>query len=346
MHSTNPTRRAFLYSACAAGAALALGGTLFPLLCEASPSSLARQTPQGAEQQTKLLMGTMLTLTAVSSEPQRAEEAFARAFAEAERLVAIFDRRNATGALGVLNAQGSIADVPQELALVLRHSGQIGRDTKDSFNPAVAPLVDLLAEAAKAGKPLPDHRDDAFRQALALSAPGGIDSTGTGLRLARTEMRLTLDGIAKGYIADRVSAVLAQCGLGNHMVNAGGDIRVSGRSVAGKAWNIGIRNPDNAARPVALASLTSGAIATSGGYEHSFDKGRNQHHLLSHTTGKSALAVSVTVKAQNAMQADALATALSMLPPVEALRMADSRPDTACLIVTQNGQILQNARWS
>lgn len=333
---TRISRRAFLRQTCAAGAVLAAAGTvggLFPLNALASG---------GTQQQSRLLMGTIVTLTAATGDAARAEDAFAAAFAEMERLIAVFDRRASASALGVLNSLGSLRDAPVELSEVLAASTRMSRFSDSAFNPAITPVVDLFDKTR--GVRLPGYTDADLREALALAKPGEIRLSGGSVRLGREGMTLTLDGIAKGYIADRASAVLAGLGLGNHMVNAGGDIRCMGRSASGEPWNVGIQHPEKAGALLAAVPVTNKGIATSGSYEKAYDRARTRHHLISHLTGKSADAASVTVLAGTAMEADALATALALLPPAQAMRLADES-GAACLYVDRLGRRRASSLW-
>lgn len=341
------SRRCFLKSA-GALAACGLAGGLVPL-----PAFAGQGRDEAAPaQQTRLLMGTLVTLTALAPDPARADAAFARAFAEMERLIAVFDRRNAASALSVLNAEGSLSAAPPELLAVLRESDRLGRETEFAFNPAVAPVLELFEAARSASGGTASARpirldDKALAEALDLAKPGGIRrADGGAVRLERGGMRLTLDGIAKGYIADAASRSLTADGLANHMVNAGGDIRASGFARSGRPWSVGIQDPDHPNRIVAGTSAVNCGIATSGSYENYFDRSHSQHHLISHLTGKSPDMAGITVKAPTAMQADALATALALLPPAQAVRYVNARANVACLIIGRQGQQYSSANWS
>ena len=340
------SRRHFLKSA-GALAACGLAGGLVPLPAFAGQS----RGEAGPAQQTRMLMGTMVTLTALAPDAAKADAAFARAFAEMERLIPVFDRHNAASALSVLNAEGSLPAAPPELLEVLRESDRLGRDTGFAFNPAVAPVLGLFEAARTASGGTASARpirldDKALAEALELAKPGGIRSAGGLVRLERSGMRLTLDGIAKGYIADAASRSLAADGLVNHMVNAGGDIRASGFARGGRPWSVGIQDPDHPNRIVAGTSAVNCGIATSGSYENYFDRSHSQHHLISHVTGKSPELAGITVKAPTAMQADALATALALMPPAQAVRYVNARANVACLIMGRQGQQYRSANWS
>lgn len=327
------SRRHFLKSACLAGAAFAVAG-LTPIDAFASPGH--------TEQQTRPLMGTFVTLTAVTQEPALAESAFAVAFTEIERLIAVFDRRSGTSALGVLNAKAHLTDAPAELLTVLGASARLGAATEHAFNPAVTPLVDLLSAAGRGARPSYTNSD--LKRTLTLCGPGGVRLDGSSVSLTRSGMALTLDGIAKGFIADAASNVLAQQGLTDHMVNAGGDIRVSGRNAEGNHWTIGVQDPGRKNEIIAAVPVAGGGIATSGSYENSYNARQTRHHLVSHLTGKSAEITSVTVCAGSAMEADALATALALLPPAQALRFARDAAASA-LIIDSQGRSFKSENW-
>ena len=97
--------------------------------------------------------------------------------------------------------------------------------------------------------------------------------------------------------------------------------------------------------PQALALTTGGAIATSGGYEIFYDAAQRHTHLVSPATGQSPALASVTVTAPDGLMADALATALSVMPPREALALADSLPGCACCLLRRDGLLRASGRW-
>lgn len=344
------TRRRFLKTACITGAALTLAGPgPFKVL-----NALAASGRMRTEQQSRLLMGTVVALTVATSDPALAEIAFDEAFAEMERLIAVFDRHDPGTALGLLNRQGSLASGPQELTLVLKEALRLGGRTGNAFNPSIAPVVDLFdavrsdafKRGALDGAGLPGFAGKELKAALELARPGGISISDSGIRLERSGMRLTLDGIAKGYIADQASRVLASRKLPNHMVNAGGDIRVSGKAASGKAWTIGIQHPANPGGLLDAVAMSDGALATSGSYEKYYNRARTRHHLINSLTGKSGDIASVTVRDDSAMQADALATALALMSPAQAVRYVENRTGAACLLLDDQGRRHASSNWS
>lgn len=339
---TTFSRRDFLHGACILGAGAGLAafaGPLLPLKALAAPGA------PGTEQQTRLLMGTMVTLTAVTKDPAKAEAAFAAAFDEVRRLIAVFDRRDPASALFALNDAGRLKDAPEELCAVLGESARLGSVTAHAFNPAIAPLLELY-ERHKNDKEAPRFDDRDMAEALALAEPSALRVEGGLVSLERKGMRLTLDGIAKGFIADAASRALSEHGLRDHMVNAGGDMRVRGLSAGNRPWSVGIQHPDDRGALLAKTALTGGGIATSGNYEQPHNASRTRNHLISHQTGRCSEAASVTVKAPSAMQADALATALAVMAPTLAVACIEKHTAASCLIVDRHGRRFASRGWS
>jgi len=336
------TRREFLRSCGLLGLGLAAAGAV-PSLASAAlgPDSDGRTVSR-----TLPLMGTFVTIIGVHESRTLAEEAVDRAFAEMERLCAVFDRHRGDTAISVLNRDGRLSGAPAELSAVVERSLSLHSLSSGAFDPSVAPLVDVLHDRAAAGKGLDLSRAE-LAELLALVDARQVRLTGDRISMGKSGMALTLDGIAKGYIADRASAVLAASGVANHLVNAGGDIRAAGEKAPGRAWTVAVEDPAKAGNYPAVIKLDNGAVATSGNYENYFDRTRAHHHVVAPDTGASPHeVVSCTVKAPTVMEADALATAVMVQGARHGMSLVDSLPGRECLLVTATGARLASRFWS
>jgi thiamine biosynthesis lipoprotein len=110
-------------------------------------------------------------------------------------------------------------------------------------------------------------------------------------------------GLVKGWSVDRAAAILDRAGIHNYSVNAGGDVRLSGRAVPAFEWRVGIQHPLLKERLAGVVALCNGAVATSGAYE------RGEHVLDPHTHTPPTGVLSVTVTGPDLATADAYATA-------------------------------------
>ncbi|MGC9665176.1 FAD:protein FMN transferase [Planosporangium sp. 12N6] len=138
-------------------------------------------------------------------------------------------------------------------------------------------------------------------------------------------------GYVKGWAAEVASARLVAAGSTNHLINAGGDVRVRGCPAPGEKWQIPIRHPwqrDGAYLVVAGNDL---AVATSGTYERGF-------HVVDPRTGSPARELrSVTVVGPDLAVADAYATA-GVAMGMAGLRWLAALPGYQVAVVTEDGQ--------
>jgi thiamine biosynthesis lipoprotein len=327
-------RRDFLkkMAVLAGGAALAPALRVIPAF---AASSLAASTEQ------RMLMGTIVGLTVMTPTKAQGEEAIGLAFEEINRLIGIFSRFDSGTALSALNSNGRLSGSPQELLQVLEHGSALHKQSGGRFDMTIAPVVNLMERTN--GRPDPKDLSDA----LALVDSSRLSRHGRDITFNASGMEATLDGIAKGFIADSASEILKTAGVSHFMVDAGGDIRVQGSPKGdGRPWRIAIEDPDKNGDYPSIIEMRSGAVATSGGYEVYFDKSRKSTHLINPETGASPQYIkSVSVQAPTVMQADGLATALSIMSPREALRLTSSLPDHSCLLVTSTGARLASSNW-
>lgn len=147
---------------------------------------------------------------------------------------------------------------------------------------------------------------------------------GSALRKRNPEVEIDLSAVAKGYAVDRLAAVLRAHGMEDFLVDIGGEIYAAGERPGGGPWRIAIEalSDDTGA---ALA-LSDQAVATSGDYRIQFEvEGQRYAHVLHPLTGRppSHGTAMATVIAEEAMTADALATAMLVLRPADALAAAD-----------------------
>lgn len=317
------TRREFIKLT---GAALAVAG----FAPSAGASLLA---PQGLVSRTAPKMGTLVTVTVAHPDAALAEEAILAAWAEIDNLSAVFDRHDGATAVSELNRAGRLADAPEELLHVARRAKDVHARTGGAFDPTVAPLVDAVMAGASTKE---------LSKAMELVGMRRL-KTDKGLAFTRSGMALSLDGVAKGYIVDRVSAVLTAHGAKRHCVNAGGDVLVKGGQAAGVPWTVAIEDPEKRGRYPSILKLYDGAVATSGSYE----RGRSlaAHHIVAPATGRSPRhAVSASVVAPTVMEADALSTALMVLPLGEGLGTIEAMGRQA-LVIAPTGASAATDGW-
>jgi len=274
-------------------------------------------------ERTRTLMGTSVRLAVVGDDREAAEAAAEAALGRMAQLEALLSRYRPGSEVWRLNETGRVEDASPALREVLGLAQRIAALGDGAFDVTVQPVLDLYREHRRRG---------ALPPAAALEeAVGRVDGRALALRggtvlATRPGLRVTLDGIGKGYVVDRGVEALRERGFRDVFVEAGGDLMASGRRVSGDPWRIGIRRPRGGG--LALQARTEArdrAVATSGDYMQPFTDDRAQHHILDPRTGRSAPELaSATVVAPDAATADGLATLAMVLGPRRARDLLES----------------------
>ncbi|MGB3212335.1 MAG: FAD:protein FMN transferase [Desulforhopalus sp.] len=292
---------------------------------------------------TRLAMGTFVAMTAIHPSRDEAEQAIGLAFEEIDRLSDILTHYEERSAVGSFNAAGKLEQAPQEVLELVARSLYYNRETAGAFDITVKPLIDLYKDSfANSHTPTESEID----RTLKLVGSDKLRFQSGSLQFAGSEMAITLDGIAKGYIVDKASEILRAGGVTNHLINAGGDICTSGLAAKGKAWTVAVQDPAKSKEYPDIITMQDGAIATSGNYEIYYDNEKLFHHIVNSRTGHSPqLSSSVTVVAPTVMDADALATSVFVMEPVAGIQFINNQPGCECFVISKNGENSHSKGW-
>ena len=296
------SRRRFI-GISAAGAGLAL--LPFGAAQASQPGALA--TWRG------LALGGMAELQIHHEDKAVAERMIQLSVAELRRLEGYFSLYQPDSLLVRLNRDGMIAAPPVEFSDLVQQSLQFAHLTGGTFDPTVQPLWALFEQHFSQTGANPDGPSADLVKA-ALSKVGHTDVLADKNRvvLQKRGAQLTFNGIAQGYITDRVVALLKNNGIDKSLVDMG-EARAIGGHPDGRPWSVGIKNPSNGQIAETLA-LEDKALATSGTYGFKFDAKGKFSHIFNPSTGTSVSPYdSVTVITPTATAADALATAFCLM---------------------------------
>lgn len=233
---------------------------------------------------------------------------------------------------------GTAHPLSPELLDVLLLSRQIYAESERSFDISIAPLVDLwgFGPAQVSGVPAAAEIE-AAKARLGLAELQIDAAAASATRPAR--LALDLSGIAKGYAVDKLAEHVLAAGHKSFLVEIGGEIRLQGLRPDQQPWTVAIEAPQGGARTVHTRVAGNGealALAGSGDYRNFRDvEGQRYSHEIDPRSGypvTHALAA-VTVVADSAAVADAWATALMVLGPVEGFALARSRNLAAYFIM-------------
>ena len=228
-------------------------------------------------------------------------------------------------------------ELPADFAAVVAAAIGFAAATDGAFDPTVAGAV---------------NRAGYGEDKTATNAVVGIEHIeldGDRLRKSRPDVRINLSAIAKGYAVDRVSALLNERGITNHLVEIGGEVRASGVSTNGAPWPVFITVPRPGPMEVhTRVDRADIAVATSGiAYQSRKENGRVLHHLIDPGTGEPTTndLLSVSVMATSCMEADALATAYFVMGRERGLAHAQARDGVEALFLwVDDEQTLSESR--
>jgi len=296
-------------------------------------------------ERTHQTMGTELRVVASTPDQPRADVAIDAVFREFDRLDAMMSVWKDGSDIVRLNAAagGHPVAVSRETREVLQIANQISEQTGGRFDVTFAALSGLWKfDYQDKDNSVPDPKDIATRLPFIDYRDLVVDDGAGTAFLKRKGMRVNLGGIGKGYAVDRAVDIMRRAGLRDFMIQAGGDMFVSGRK-NDRPWRVGIRDPRGPAdRIFAALDLADGTFSTSGDYERFFMKdGVRYHHILDLRTGQPArLCRSVTLVTERAVIADALAKGVFILGPDEGMALIERTPGVQGVIVGAHNEVL------
>ncbi len=300
-------------------------------------------------------MDTNMAVSLFGSTPVSDDSVFYRLEAETERLNLLFSDFSSRSALSEIKGHiGDTVTVHPEIYQVLKIALDVGEATHGSFDITLHDLKWMWGLGSGQTGHVPDStsldsllKDNPTYHSLWETPnhrPPLTLLSGNRAVLHRENTQIDLGAIAKGFIVDKLHALLDSLGCPNHILQAGGEIRLGGKKKSG-TWSIGIRHPRAADSLSGLiASITPKAISTSGDYERFFESGGiRYHHIFDPRTGKPAPKYcGVTVVTDSSVWADAMSTSLFILGPEKGMPVArqyhaaavwfEARPTGLCAI--------------
>jgi FAD:protein FMN transferase len=260
------------------------------------------------------MLGAVATMEIHDEDRSRAEQLISLACAEARRLERQFSLYIKDSALAELNRTGILVGPAPEMVELLTASQRYSALTEGAFDPTVQPLWELYADHFAREGADPAGPSPAAIQA-ALRRVGHRRLSVSRDRIAMPHgMALTLNGIAQGYVTDKVVDLLRAHGISHSLVDMG-ETRAIGARPDGRPWEVGVADPEVASRTATIVPIVDRAVSTSGSYGFRFDPEGRFNHLFDPATGGSAHRYqSVTTVARSATAADALSTAFSLMP--------------------------------
>jgi thiamine biosynthesis lipoprotein len=292
------------------------------------------------------VMDTYLSVTIYDADvaPERANALIDSTFHEIQRIEQLMTDYSDTSEVGRINARGGkdSVEVSEELVRLLNISQSFSEKSSGAFDVTVGPIVrawDFLSsepEIPSKGK---------IRMLRRLVGYKNLSLVGTKAFLNERGMRLDLGGVAKGYAVNRSIEILKRNRVKNSIVDLGGNLGVwweGTHALDSSVAEILIRHPRKEGKFFGAFNVGTAGVSTSGDYQRCFVKnGVRYHHIINPLTGYPADdVVSVTIIADNAMNADALSTLVFVLGRGKGMEFIKQSKGVEGLIVwEENGEL-------
>jgi thiamine biosynthesis lipoprotein len=297
-------------------------------------------------------MGTLFRIKLYATDQPQAERAFRAAFARIAQLDDELSDYKPDSEVNRLAraAAGTPQPASADLLRVVETAQKLSAETDGAFDITIGPLTHLWRQARKQNQP-PTAAAIAEAKAKCGFRKLHADTFARTLQFDEGGMQLDAGAIAKGDAADQALAVLQDRGIRSALVAASGDLAFSDAPPNEPGWKIGIDSLDSARAPFTrILLLSNGAVSTSGASEQHLDaNGRRYSHIIDPRDGTGLTRnITVSVVARRGIDADSLATAVSIIGPKRGLALIESQPEAAGLIVhNDSGQpaVLESQRF-
>ncbi len=278
----------------------------------------------------KILMGTVVETTARYPDILQCKQALYNAYREMERVENLLSYQKPGSEISIINAAAgkNPVHVSAETFAILQRSINYAEKLHGLFDITIGPLTSLWGFSSPEGGHIPRKAEIVERLAEVNYHNLVLNVRDTSAFLKKSGMQIDLGGVAKGYAIDRGSSTLKENGVINFILNAGGDMYVSGQKDENTPWKVGVKDPRDGRELIARFNLKDYAVATSGDYERFIIvDGKRYHHIIDPRTGYPGnLVQSSTTLAATAEEADVMANYLFIIGAEEAFNKNYSEP--------------------
>lgn len=315
-----------------------------PLLASAAwlPSAFA-SAPTAIQRESRALMGTRVDIVAEGHNDKQLRAAIEHTWHEMDRLAALMTRYDPASTVSAINRAAGIhaVAVDAELMAVLETAQNLAARTQGAFDITVGALRAWHFDTGQST--LPAASDIAAQRRLVGYRGLELDKRAGTARLAQRGMALDLGGVAKLPILEAGMKMLQHHGIGNAMLNGGGDVLIAGR-LRDRPWRVGLRDPRAPEKMLGVLALEGQAIvASSGDYERFFmAQGERQHHILDPHTGRPTHGPhGVSLLARDAASVNGLGTAMMVLGADRARTLLASQAPVQALVAQRDQSLWQ-----
>ncbi len=287
-----------------------------------------------------ITMGTGARVKALAPNRQTAQNCIRVAMEQFNLIEKIFSDKRSDSQISLVNREAykRPVKVSREVFDLITTSFTFSELSGGAFDITVGPLVDLWKQAGDANN-VPS--DEQIKESLSKVGYKKLilNEADSSVRFTVEGMRLDFGGIAKGYAVDLAVEAMLDSGAVGGMVDIGGNIRCFGKPPKEQEdWVIGVQNP-NLSSPqqvIMILKLDDKSAATSGNYKRFVTiGGRHFSHIIDPRTGQTVEELSsVTIITEQATDADALSTSVTVMGAEDGMKLIEKIPLTDAIVIT------------
>ncbi len=289
------------------------------------------------------LMGCSFDITVVANDSIAAIKHIETAVAEITRIEKLISSWDANSQTAKINQYAGLYPVTVDLELfnLIKNALAISKLTDGAFDISYASMDRLWRFDGTMNKMPSAERITASVEKVGFENII-LNNEKRTVFLKRKGMKIGFGAIGKGYAADRAKEILIDRGVVSGIINASGDMNTWGNQPDGSEWKVAITNPLDKNKVFALLPISNGAVVTSGNYEKYVNfSGKRYSHIIDPKTGYPAIGIiSVTVFAEKAELADALATSVFVMGKDVGIDRINQLPNVECIIIDEYGKVI------
>ena len=291
---------------------------------------------------TTRLMGNQFEFTVITASENEAEKLFEVAITEIQRIEKLLTTFSNDSITAKINEMAGIqaVEVDEEVFQLIKRAQFISKITQGAFDISYGSLDKKFWNFDLQMTSLPNPNEAKKSVALINYENIILDESNQTVFLKNKGMRIGFGGIGKGYAAEMAKKKLIEANVESGIVNASGDLTAWGFQENGEPWTIGIADPNQKNAIFSAFKINNRAVATSGNYEKFvIINNKKYSHTIDPKTGYPVSGIkSVTILAENAEIADALATPVTVMGIDIGLDFINQLKNIGCIIVDDNNK--------
>jgi len=237
-----------------------------------------------------------------------------------------------------VNQSQNPVEVDSHFIKVFKKSQEIWKLSNGYFDPTAGSIVNLYGMGPITNvQSINRYKIDSVMQYVGLDKVY-LDQQNRIVK-AKGGVYIDFNAIAKGYSVDLIKDLLMQINSENFLIEVGGELITMGKNEKNKKWKVAIQNPIDLSSYYSEISLDGMSLATSGNYRKfriDSQTGARYAHIVNPINGESMTnnILSASVVSSSCIEADAWATSLMLMDPIEATKIINNIADIEVLILT------------